>query len=153
MQNLKFFNFYKWERTFGPVAAIIYICLFLVGDITTAIFLCAPMLYHIYCGILAFRRHDDFLGYRIYSDLIAILFGLFYFAQGIVYSSAIVTVAAKEPATFILFFNCAVFIILTLVSLCAVIYNIYSIIYFTKHKAEINKIIDCAYNDNKIALK
>lgn len=148
MQNLKFLNFYKWEKTICPAVALIAILICVgMSSLTMAIFLSLPLIYHIYCAILLWNKSEDFLKNRLYSDLAAIGFGCFYTGYSALYSYIMIRLLSQggQVLTFLSIIMAILPMLVFVIGLASVIYSVYSIWYFKKHKKEVQNYINADF--------
>ena len=146
MQNLKFLNFYKYERIIGPIAGLILIWLSTYTAPTVGLFLSFPMIYHIYCAFLLHIKNDDFLKHRLVSDITGIIFGLLYGGYGTL--STFITINLIRQIEIVRFTHillCILPAFIGLIGIVSVFFNAYSIYYFKNNKKDVVKILNALH--------
>ena len=141
MKSLKFISFYKWEKVVAPL--FVTALLLMTGGLSVdyLIFAFIPLIYHIFCGIMAFTYNENFVKLRFYSDLATIGYGIYYTLQFSVLSVITILALQKIDAPNILTYILVILpIVLTLIGITSIIYGIFCVRYFKKYKDEVNAV-------------
>ena len=97
------------------------------------IFAFTPLIYHVFCGIMAFTYNENFVKLRFYSDLATIGYGIYYTLQFSVLSVITILALQKIDAPNILTYILVILpIVLTLIGITSIIYGIFCVRYFKK---------------------